>query len=101
MDPNITIYNSYRKGLNTIIGSFPVYSNLVAKCITNKNIMEEVAANLSELDELYDFNFLIQQFEEDSPQYDPYTSVGLLIDINSLTINSAADEEIYTFNLVI
>jgi len=101
MDPNITIYNSYRKSLNTILGSFPVYNNIAAGCIAKKNVAVETALDLLALDEVANQFFLIQEFPGDSPLYDPFTDIGLLIDINSRSIRPDAYEEIYTYNLLI
>ena len=101
MDPNISIYNSYRKSLNTITGSFPVYSNFTAGCVTNKDLALETSLSLLALDETVGLFYIIREFSPSSPLYDPFSDVDILIDVNSLTIDPNTEEQIYTYNLII
>lgn len=64
MDPSIQIYTSYRKGLKTIQGSFPIFNNAGLFACNVSSVVTD--SNLLDLDEFADSFYLIT---EDSDQY--------------------------------
>lgn len=67
MDPSIQIYTSYRKGLKTIQGSFPIFNNAALfGCVVPSTISNKNEQLLNDLDEFIDSFYLIT---DDSDQY--------------------------------
>jgi hypothetical protein len=95
MPSNITVYNSYKKGLKTFSGSFPIYDQtIVAGCnvVTNAQAASQAAANLKELDEFANLDYLIIPYTNNSsaPKFnpdDPNIAFNPVVNINDIDPN--------------
>jgi hypothetical protein len=95
MDSNITVFTSYKKGLNTIFGNFPVYLNQL-NCNVSNAITSAATSNidLTKIDEAQNTIFLISQ------ESNTYNEFDIVVDIDSLVILPDQPEQILTYNLL-
>lgn len=83
MDPSIQIYTSYRKGLKTIQGSFPIFNNAALfGCVVPSTISEKNEKLLNDLNEFADSFYLIT---EDSDQYNE-TEILMYVENNPFNL---------------
>jgi len=82
MNPSIQIYTSYRKGLKTLQGSFPIFNNqALLGCVVPSTISDKKEKLLKELDEFTNTIYLIT---EDS---DRYNETEILMYVGDIPLN--------------
>lgn len=78
MDPSIQIYTSYRKGLKTIQGSFPIFNNARLFGCNVSSVIDTKKEEFVNLDEFADSFYLITN---DSDQYNEVEILMYVADI--------------------
>jgi hypothetical protein len=81
MDPSIQIYTSYRKGLKTIQGSFPIFNNAGLFGCNVSSVVPIKKDEFLNLDEFVDSFYLIT---DDSDQYN---EVKIIMYVENIPFN--------------
>jgi len=82
MSSTIDIYDSYRAGTTTYVGSFPFYNNYaaIACSVSAANIITNALTVTYDLDETFLLPHIIM--EPGDQDVDPYTEIPLIVDIS-------------------
>ena len=101
MDSNITVYSTYKKGINTIQGSFPLYKNIaLIGCQTNNNVIV-TKINNAPITDLYEDEFTSYLITNQGDAANPETLVSEVVDFNAIDpITGQPIVAIYDINLL-
>lgn len=99
MSNNITVYNSYKNGLQTLKGSFPLYNPNIALTCNNVTTLNEANTSFSDLNEFVDLQYLVLGIETDLADPDPLNIISL--DLDESTIDPSLTGIINYDNIIV